>query len=72
MEHNHRYTVDIGGFGLGTILTIVFLILKLCGVITWKWVFVFLPLIISVSLTVLIILVVFIIAVIGIKKDWWD
>lgn len=70
MEHNHRHTVDIGS--LGVILTIVFLILKLCGVITWKWVFVFLPLIISVSLTILIILVVFIIAVICIKKDWWD
>lgn len=30
--------------GLSTVLTIIFVILKLCGVLTWSWWFVFAPL----------------------------
>ena len=33
-----------GGIGLGTILFIVFLILKLCGTINWSWWWVTAPL----------------------------
>lgn len=29
--------------GLSTILTIIFIVLKLCGVIPWAWVWVFCP-----------------------------
>lgn len=32
-----------GGLGLGTIIFVVFLILKLVGVITWSWWWVFSP-----------------------------
>ena len=32
-----------GGLGLGGILFVVFLILKLCKVITWSWWWVFAP-----------------------------
>lgn len=55
---NKKVTVNFGG--LGTLLTIAFVVLKLCGVIAWPWVWVFAPLWISVALT----LVVFIIAAI--------
>lgn len=47
--------------GLGALLTIIFLILKLCKVIDWDWIFVFLPLIISASLYFIILVIAFII-----------
>jgi len=37
----------LGGIGLPWVLTIVFMILKLCKVITWKWIWVFAPVWIS-------------------------
>lgn len=40
------------------ILTIIFLVFKLAGVIDWAWVLIFLPLIICVGLKVLIIVIV--------------
>jgi Flp pilus assembly protein TadB len=33
-----------GGIGLGTLLFLVFLVLKLCGVIAWSWWWVTAPL----------------------------
>lgn len=46
------------GIGLSSILTIIFVIAKLMGVITWSWWLVFLPTIISLSLLLLILGVV--------------
>lgn len=40
------------------ILTMVFLVFKLAGVIDWAWILIFLPLIIGVGLKVLIIVIV--------------
>lgn len=31
------------GVGLGTLLTVTFVVLKLCGVISWSWWWVFAP-----------------------------
>ena len=42
--------------GLDIILTVVFIILKLCNVISWSWLWVLSPLWISLILTVIIIL----------------
>lgn len=39
--------------GLLVILTIIFVVLKLCSVITWSWWFVFLPLIIDFLLSMI-------------------
>lgn len=72
MSNENKTTFSFGNFGLGTLLTIVFLILKLCGVIDWAWIFVFLPIIISVGLTILLWVVIIIIAGVGYKKGWWD
>lgn len=44
------------GFGLGTILFVVFLILKLCGTIDWSWWWVTAPIWISIGLKLFIIL----------------
>lgn len=51
-ENNTR-----GGIGFFGLLTIAFIILKLCKVITWSWVWVLSPLWISFTLIVLIILI---------------
>lgn len=44
-----------GGLGFADVLTIVFIILKLCGVIDWSWVWVLSPLWISLILLVIVI-----------------
>lgn len=46
-----------GGIGFAGLLTIVFITLKLCGVIQWSWLWVLSPLWISVSIAVGILLV---------------
>lgn len=43
--------------GLGTLLTVLFIALKLCGVIAWSWVWVLAPLWISVAIAVFFIIV---------------
>ena len=40
MSNNNRSSGGIGFFGL---LAIVFIVLKLCGVITWSWMLVLSP-----------------------------
>jgi hypothetical protein len=56
MNNNKTIEVKFGGFS--TLLTIVFVVLKLTGVITWSWWLVFLPMIISWGLFFLILLFV--------------
>lgn len=55
-----RLTVS-SGLSLGVILSMTFLILKLCGVITWSWWIVALPCLIEFTLAVLITLIVIIV-----------
>ena len=43
-----------GGIGFAGLLTIVFIILKLCGIITWSWWWVLSPLWISTILWVIV------------------
>ena len=50
-KENSGATGGIGFFGL---LQIAFIILKLCGVITWSWAAVFIPTFISAGLVVLV------------------
>ena len=62
-----KVTVNNGiGIGLSSILTIIFVLAKLFGVITWSWWVVFLPTIISFSILLLILLAVLVIAGIAI------
>ena len=55
MENNKNNTC--GGIGFCGLLTIAFVVLKLCNVITWSWVWVLSPLWISFILIVLILLI---------------
>ena len=58
-----------GGIGLSGILGIVFIVLKLCGVIDWNWVWVLAPFWIPLALGLLILIVTLTITAIGDKKD---
>ena len=46
-----------GGIGIGGLLTVDFVVLKLCGVITWSWWWVLSPLWISAVLVILVVLI---------------
>lgn len=45
------------GIGLPTLLTLIFMVLKLVGVITWSWLVVCLPVIIGTGLSVVALIV---------------
>lgn len=47
MENNNKRS---GGIGFCGLLTIAFVVLKLCGVIAWSWVWVFAPMWIPLTL----------------------
>lgn len=70
MKDNNNGTAARGGVGFLGLLQLVFIVLKLCNVITWSWWAVLLPAIISVGLVVVVILAIIIIALLpsGNKK----
>ena len=55
---------ESGGIGFTGLLAIVFITLKLCGVISWSWWWVLAPLWISFILIVLIVLIALFIAIV--------
>ena len=61
-----------GGLGLCGVLTIVFVVLKLVGVINWSWIWVLSPIWIDIVLVVLIIVGVRLYCSHKEKKDKWD
>lgn len=58
-----------GGISFGGLLTIVFIILKLCGVINWSWIWVLSPIWISI---ILVIIFAIIIAITTRHGDDWN
>lgn len=57
MNNNKKNNTSGGsGLGLGGVLGVVFIVLKLVGVINWSWWWVLSPLWISLALTILIVL----------------
>ena len=59
MRERQSTTVN-GGVGFAGLLTIVFIVLKLLGIITWSWVWVFSPIWIEVILVILLLIVLII------------
>jgi len=55
MSDNNKTTTT--GIGFSGMLTIVFIALKLCGVINWSWFWVLSPIIISTCIVIFIIIV---------------
>ena len=62
---NDVKTSASGGIGFGGLLTIVFIVLKLIGVISWSWVWVLAPLWIPVAIVILILLFLLIMAIVA-------
>lgn len=61
MENNYKS----GGIGFIGLLTIVFITLKLCGVISWSWVWVLAPAWIGLAIAILIFLIILVVAIIN-------
>ena len=68
--YNKNFGGVDGGIGLSGLTFLVFLVLKLCGVINWSWWWVTAPLWIPVALFVVVCAIVFIVAFcIGVVKS---
>ena len=48
-----------GEIGFSGLLTIAFIVLKLCGVISWKWIWVLAPMWISIAIVFLVVILLF-------------
>lgn len=57
------------GIGFTGLLQLVFITLKLCGVIDWPWKYVLIPLWIDITVVVVILLVVMILAIRKVDKE---
>ena len=53
-----KTTVYNSGIGFTGLLTIAFIVLKLCNVITWSWIWVLSPIWISIGLVIVILLLI--------------
>ena len=53
--------VDFKIGGISFVLTIVFVILKFTGVVSWSWFICFLPIIAGAALTIIILIIMFLI-----------
>ena len=53
MSKEQNTTISRNGIGFGSLLTIVFIILKLTNVIAWSWLWILAPLWIGVALSIL-------------------
>ena len=72
MSNENNTVVKKQGLGFSTVLTIIFIVLKLVGVIEWSWVWVLSPIWITVAITLafsLIALLIVAIAAIISSKD---
>lgn len=58
MSDKSKISIQLGGFP--TLLTIAFIVLKLCNVITWSWWWVLAPIWIPVAIVALGVLFIFI------------
>ena len=67
MKENNK-TVITKGFGFCYLLTIVFIVLKLCNVISWSWFWVCSPLIFPSGILLCVLVIMVIIAIIALKR----
>lgn len=61
MSNEKNNNAKSGGIGFCGLLTIAFIVLKLCGVITWSWLWVLSPLWIPTAFVLLIVIIVLIV-----------
>ena len=68
MSNENKTVIKKQGLSLGTILTIIFVVLKLVGVIDWSWVWVLAPVWIGAIISLVLVLITVIAAII-VNKD---
>ena len=70
-DNNTKVTATASGGGIGFtgLLTIVFIVLKLCGVISWSWLWVLSPIWISLGLALILFAIAGIFILIAIIED---
>ena len=56
-----NYNNTSSGMSISTVLTLIFVVLKLCKIIEWNWIWVLSPLWISIILYLLIFLILYLI-----------
>lgn len=64
MNENKPVVVNGGSVGFCGLLTLVFIVLKLCKVISWSWLWVLAPLWIPVGITLVICIIAALIAIV--------
>ena len=67
-SNNNRNSAAGGGLSILGVVEIVFIILKLLGIINWSWWIVLIPLWIDLGVTLLAILIIIIVAIIMANK----
>ena len=67
MENNRNNTYK--GISICTILTVLFVILKLTGVIAWPWFWVLFPLILDLGFALIALVVVMVVKIIALKRN---
>lgn len=68
MSNENKTVIKKQALSLGTILTIIFVVLKLVGVIDWSWVWVLAPVWIGAIISLVLVLITVIAAII-VNKD---
>lgn len=58
------------GIGICEVLTIVFIVLKMVGVVNWSWLWVLCPLWIDILLTIIVLVIITIIDKRAMNKTW--
>lgn len=57
-NNNNNNTISVYGISFTGLLTVAFIVLKLCGVISWSWWWVLSPIWISVGLVIGVLLII--------------
>lgn len=68
-DNDNRVRTTGGGLGLGSVLGVVFIVLKLVGVIDWPWVWVLAPFWITLGLGIIGIVIAVIFMIVVFKKE---
>lgn len=69
MARSNSKSTSSGGLGLLTVLQLIFIVLKLTGLISWSWWCVLIPTFVGLGCTLIGLLVVLIVAVVSAKGD---
>lgn len=68
MSSSSKGSSSGGGVGIPTVIQIVFIILKVVGVIEWSWLWVLSPTWISILVVIFVLLILFIVKVISVAS----